>query len=101
MGLKDWFAKNVAGPNGYGGALGRTAREAGSALGNAVFSSHGKKIGNGSTVIFDTVSEMHAAGFDPYSTIPQNIELISLNETEQSLLKNLYVAMISFVFMVN
>jgi hypothetical protein len=44
---------------------------------------------------------MHAAGFDPYSTIPQNIELISLNETEQSLLKNLYVAMISFVFIVN
>jgi hypothetical protein len=101
MGLNDWLAKNVSGPKGYGVALGRPAREAGSALGNAVFSSHGKKTETGPIVIFDNVSEMQTAGFDPYSTTPQSIELTSLNEAEQSLLKNLHVAMISFVFIVN
>ena len=101
MGLKDWFAGNVAGPKGYGNALGRSAREAGSALGNAVFSSHGRKPEDGSIMIFDTLSDMQSAGFEPYSETPQPIKLTSLSEAEQSLLKNLHVAMISYVFIVN
>jgi hypothetical protein len=101
MGLKDWFAGNVAGPKGCGNALGRSAREAGSALGNAMFSSHGNKPANGSIMIFDSVSDIQSAGFEPYSETPQTIELTSLNEAEQSLLKNLHVAMISYVFIVN
>jgi hypothetical protein len=81
--------------------LGRSAKEAGSALGNAVFSSHGRKPGNGLIVIFDTLADMQSAGFEPYSETPQTIELTSLSEAEQSLLKNLHVAMISYVFIVN
>ena len=101
MGLKDWFAGNVAGPKAYGGALGRSAREAGSALGNAIFSSHGSKSGNGSIIIFDSLPDMQSAGFEPYTEVPQTIELTSLSEAEQSLLKNLHVAMISYAFIVN
>jgi hypothetical protein len=52
-------------------------------------------------MIFETVSEMQTAGFNPYSVTPKNIEITSLSETEQSLLKNLHIAMISFVFIVN
>ena len=101
MGFKDWFAGKVVGPKGYGNALGRSAREAGSALGNAMFSSHGRKPGNGPIMIFDTLLDMQSAGFEPYSETPQPIELTSLSEAEQSLLKNLHVAMTSFVFIVN
>lgn len=101
MGLKDWFAKNVAGPTGYGQALGRPAREAGSALGNALFSSHGSKPGNASITIFDTMPDMQSAGFEPYSPTPRKIELTSLDGADQTLLKSLHIAMISFVFVVN
>jgi hypothetical protein len=74
MGLKDWFAGNVAGPKSRGNALGRSAREGGSALGNAMFSSHGSKPGNGPIAIFDTLSDMQSAGFDPFSETPRPIE---------------------------
>jgi len=37
MGLKDWIAGKVAGPQSYGDVMGRHAREHGSALGNVVF----------------------------------------------------------------
>lgn len=66
-----------------------------------MFSSHGRKPGNGLIVIFDTLADMQSAGFEPYSETPQTIELTSLSEAEQSLLKNLHVAMISYVFIVN
>jgi len=101
MGLKDWFAGNVAGPKSYGNALGRSAREGGSALGNAMFSSHGSKPGNGPIAIFDTLSDMQSAGFEPFSETPQPIELASLSRAEGSLLKNLHVGMIAFAFIVN
>jgi len=101
MGLKDWFAGNVAGPKSYGNALGRSAREGGSALGNAIFSSHGSKPGNGPIAIFDTLSDMQSAGFDPFLETPKPIELALLSQAEQSLLKNLHVAMVAFVFIVN
>ncbi len=101
MGLKDWFAKNVAGSKGYGNALGRTAREGGSALGNALFSSHGSKPGNAPITIFDTLPDMQSAGFEPFSETPQTIELSSLTENERSLLRNLHVGTIAFVFIVN
>lgn len=101
MGLKDWFAGNVVGPKGYGNALGRTAREAGSALGTAMFSSHGSKQENGPIMIFDTLSDMQSAGFKPYSETPRTVELSSLHETERTLLKNLHVAMVSYAFIAN
>ena len=101
MGFKNWFAGNIAGPKGYGNALGRSAREGGSALGNAMFSSHGSKPGNGPIAIFDTLSDMQSAGFDPFSETPHPIELASLSQAEQSLLKNLHIAMVAFVFIVN
>jgi hypothetical protein len=47
------------------------------------------------------LSDLQSAGFEPYSETPQAIELTSLNEAEQSLLKNLHVAMIAYVFIVN
>jgi len=101
MSIKNWFAGSVVGPKGYGGALGQPAREAGSALGNAVFGSHGSKSNRGVIMIFDTLSDMQSAGFEPYSEEPKAIELIALNESQQFLFKNLHIAMISYVFLVN
>jgi len=115
MGLKDWLARNVSGPQGYGSAMGPHAREAGSALANAVFLSHGKRPGGGQATIFDTRDEMEAAGFQVrfatraemeaeefqvrYEELPR-LDIRSLTEEEQQLFKCLTVAIISYAFIV-
>lgn len=102
MGLKDWLAGNVAGPQSYGDAMGRNAREGGgSALANVVFMSHGARPNAGPTTIFDTAADMETAGFKPRFTAITEIDLGSLTKDEQFLFRSLQTAMIPFAFIVN
>jgi hypothetical protein len=95
MGLKDWIAGKVAGPQSYGDVLGRKARENGSALANVLFMSHGSMACGGPTIIFDTVEEMEAAGFKPRFEEMTEMDLNFLSDEERLLFKNLQTAMIS------
>ena len=101
MGLKDWIAGKVAGPQSYGDVMGRQAREGGSALANMVFMSHGTGVNGGPTVIFDRSADMEAAGFAPRFQEITQIDLPSMTLEEQILFKNLQTAMISYAYMVN
>lgn len=101
MGLKDWWAGNVAGPKGYGDFIGRQAREGGSSLANVVFISHGARLTGGPTTIFDTQAEMEAAGYRPRFSEIVEIDFGSLTKNEQLLFRSLQTAMISFVFIMN
>jgi hypothetical protein len=101
MGLKDWLAGKVAGPQSYGDVMGRQAREGGSALANVVFISHGAQPTGGPTTIFDTQAEMKAAGYKPRFSEIVEIDLDLLTKDEQSLFRSLQTAMISFAFIVN
>ena len=101
MGLKDWLAGKVAGPQSYGDVMGRQAREGGSALANVVFISHGTRTTGGRTTIFDTPAEMEVAGYKPRFTEIVEINFGSLTKDEQLLFKSLQTAMISFAFIVN
>jgi len=101
MGLKDWIAGNVAGPQLYGNTMGPQAREAGSALANVVFMSHGIHPAKGPTSIFDSVEVMKAAGFIPRFAEIKSIDLEKLNTEELAVLKSLQTTMISFVFILN
>jgi hypothetical protein len=100
MGLKDWLAKG-SGPKGYGNALGGPTREAGSALANIVFMSHGIEPNGSPTTIFDTAADMEAAGFAPRFQEIIEIDLPSMTLEEQLLFRNLQTAMISYAYMVN
>lgn len=101
MGLKDWLAGSVSGPQGYGSVMGRQAREGGSALANAVFLSHGSRSGGGPATIFETLAEMEAAGFKPRYDELSRLDITSLTLDEQRFFKSLTAAMISYAFMVN
>jgi len=101
MGLKDWWAGKVAGPRGYGDALGRNARKGGAALANLVFISHGMRPDGGSTTIFDTATDMERAGFKPRFADITPIDLASLTQDERLVFRSLQTAMISFAFIVN
>lgn len=101
MGLKGWFAGEVAGPQSYGDVLGRHAREGGSTLANVVFMSHGTGPNAGPTIIFDTADEMETSGFKRRFAAITEIDLASLTKDEQILFKSLQTAMISFAFIVN
>lgn len=101
MGLKDWWAGNVAGPKTYGYCMGRQAREGGSALANVVFISHGARLTGGPPTIFDTQAEMEAAGYRPRFSEIVAIDLGSLTKDEQLLYRSLQTVMISFAFIVN
>jgi hypothetical protein len=101
MGLKDWLAGNVFGPKSYGEAMGRQARENGSALANMVFLSHGTHPNGGKFIIFDTVVEMEKAEFTPRFKAIAEIDMDSLTTDEQLLFRSLQTAMIAFAFIVN
>jgi hypothetical protein len=101
MGLKDWLAGKVAGPQSYGEVMGRQAREGGSALANLVFISHGARSTGGRTTIFDTQAEMEAAGYKPRFAEIVEINFGSLTKDEELLFRSLQTAMISFAFIVN
>src|SRR5947207_2737625 len=100
MGLKDWLGK-MAGPKSYGDALGRQARENGSALANIVFMSHGSGSKGREPTIFHTSEQMRSTGFRPRYTEVTQLVLESLNAEEQVLLKSLQVAMVTFAFTLN
>ena len=101
MGVKDWFAGKVAGPQSYGDVMGRQARENGAALANVVFISHGTRRNVGATTIFDTAADMEAAGFTPRFTEIVKLDLNSLTKDEQLVLRSLTTAMMSFAFIVS
>lgn len=82
MGLKDWLAGKVAGPQSYGDVMGRHAREGGSSLANMVFMSHGTGPNGGPTTIFDTAADMIADGFKPRFVAKTEMALGSLNKDE-------------------
>ena len=99
MSIKDMLAR-ISGPNGYGGALGRSVTDLGLSLGYEIFSSHGVSSVAARTVIFDTSEEMQAAGVSPRYRESTEINLGFLNATEASLLINLQTAMTAFAFVV-
>lgn len=66
MGLKNWFAKNVAGAGAYGGAIGRSTAENGLALGRVLYLSHGTYPGTVTDWVFDDVESMIAKGYRVY-----------------------------------
>jgi hypothetical protein len=101
MGLKDWWAGNVAGPKAYGDFIGRDARESGLVLANVLFISHGARLTGGTTNIFDTQAEMEAAGYRPRFSEIVEIDFGSLTKDEQLLFRSLQRAMIFFAGMVN
>jgi hypothetical protein len=101
MGLKDWMAGKVAGPQSYGEVMGRQAREGGVALANVVFISHGAQSTGDRTTIFDTRSEMEAAGYKPRFKEIVEVNFGTLTKDEQLLFRSLQTAMISFAFIVN
>lgn len=101
MGLKEWFAGKVAGPQSYGDVLGRHVREGGAALANMVFISHGTSPDAGTAIVFDTAADMKAAGFEPCFEETIEIVLASLTVEEQRVFKSLQTAMISFAFIVH
>jgi hypothetical protein len=101
MGLKDWWAGNVAGPKSYGDFMGRQAREGGASLANLVFISHGARLTGGPTTIFDTQAEMEAAGYRARFSEIVEIDFASLTKDEQLLFRSLQTAMISFAFIMN
>jgi hypothetical protein len=101
MGLKDWLAGSVVGPSGFGDTMGPQVREAGSALANAVFLSHGRRSEKGPATVFDTLSDMGSAGLKPRYAPLAKVELSSLTVDEERLLTNLTVCLISYVWVVN
>lgn len=101
MGTKDWFAGKVAGPCAYGNAMGPQAREGGSALANIVFMSHGTHPVEGTPIIFESETEMKAAGFVPRFPEITNIDIQRMTGEELSVFRSLQTAMTSFVFILN
>jgi hypothetical protein len=101
MGLKDWLAGNVAGPQSYGEVMGRQAREGGSALANAVFLSYGKRPEKAHPIIFDTLYDMESTGLKSRYAPHAKLEVNALTVEEQQLLRNLSTSMISYAFLVN
>lgn len=100
MGIKDWLVRNIAGPQRYGEIVGREAREAGSGLADAVFISHGSRVTESRTTIFDSPIEMEAAGYKRRFTEIVEIDFGSLTKDEVLLLRSLHAAMISFAFII-
>lgn len=101
MGLKDWIAGKLAGPQTYGEVMGRHAREHGSALANTVFLGHGTRPNDGPPVIFESSTEMERAGFKPRFSELTKITSSLLSKDEQLLFRSLQTAMISFAFIIN
>jgi len=100
MAIKDWLAK-LAGPKGYGGALGRTASEGASGLANAVFMSHATAPGTPATIVFDDATAMSLAGFTERYLESTKIDLLTLTSEEKVLFKNLHTAMFCFAYVLN
>jgi len=72
MGLRDWFAKNVAGVEAYGASMGRSNGENGLALGRALYWGHGTYPGNSEQCVFEDEVAMAAHGYKLYCADPAN-----------------------------
>lgn len=72
MGVKNWFAKNVAGAGAYGGVMGRESAKNGLALGRILYLGHGSQPWVAYDSVFEDVDSMEAEGFMPYCTDPAN-----------------------------
>ncbi len=101
VGLLDWIAGKVAGPSAYGKVLGRrTVMEGGRGLANSAFFNHGtrpKELGvTAYSEVFESVSDMEAAGFKPRYEDTFKITAALLSVDEQVLYRNLHIAMVAF-----
>jgi hypothetical protein len=77
MGLRDWAAKNVAGPSAYGEVMGREAVKNGLAVGRTIYWGHGTG-GHSEQLVCEDENEMISLGFNPYwldaTTVPPVME---------------------------
>ena len=71
MGLRNWFAKNVAGARGYGESMGRSTAENGLALGRILYLAHGIGSNTATTWVFENAPSMSAKGYSVYCADPQ------------------------------
>jgi hypothetical protein len=104
MGLRDWIAGNVAGPRAYGKALGRqTVMEGARGLSNSAFFNHGARPKESDASvrpgIFDTVSDMEAAGFKHRYEETFKIVIPFLPLDEQVLCRNLHEGMVPYTYL--
>lgn len=72
MGLRDWLAKNVAGPSGYGETMAREAVKNGLAVGRTLYLGHGTRTAASSLVVCADENHMKSEGFQPYCLEPLN-----------------------------
>jgi hypothetical protein len=72
MGLKDWLAKNVAGPSGYGQVMGREGVKNGLALGRVLYLGHGTRRTPYEASVIEDVDQMAAEGFRVYCSDPRH-----------------------------
>jgi hypothetical protein len=70
MGVKDWFAKNVAGAGGYGDVMGRSTAENGLALGRTLYLGHGILPGKSIQCVFEDADSMISKGYTVYCVNP-------------------------------
>lgn len=66
MGLKEWFAKTVAGAGAYGEAIGRSTAENGLALGRVLYLAHGTYDGTAPDWVIEDGESMAAIGYRAY-----------------------------------
>ena len=72
MGLKDWVAKNVSGPSGYGDVMAREAVKNGLAFGRILYLSHGTRAAASDSFVCEDEQQMKSEGFTPYCADPLN-----------------------------
>ncbi len=101
MGLKNWFAGMVAGPQLYGNTMGANAREGVNGLTNMIFLSHGTQTTKGQTVILESPAHMRAEGFTPRYDEIEAINIETLAGQELVVFQNIHRAMLAFVFILN
>lgn len=101
MGLKNWFAGKVAGPQVYGSAMGANAREGANGLTNMIFLSHGTQATKGRPVIVESPAEMRVEGFAPRYDEIQAINIDMLAGEELIIFQNIHKAMFAFLFILN
>jgi hypothetical protein len=97
MGFASWITGKIGGPERYGAAMGRCAREHGYALGDSIFRTAGTGPQMASAQIFDTPAQLGAAGFEPCFPAASFPAPNSLTIYQRLLRWNLQSSMISFV----
>ena len=101
MGLKNWFAGMVAGPQLFGSTMGANAREGVNGITNMIFLSHGTQTTKGRPVILDSPDQMRAEGFTQRYDEIEAINIETLSRQELEVFQNIHRAMLAFVFILN